>query len=228
MVATLEAWLILSWSSILWQKYKKKTQYNFSYQIQMHTCTKKQTISNLTNMIWPSKTSGHTNPVIAHSWDLILLNCFLSETRCGLSQFCWNSPTVLFWAAYTSECASPPWNWQVTAASPRYQGGAEDGVKTNLAAGKGPVWASVRDLEWLGNCSAASEKGRNQENKSVQQEEFEGLSRFRLWVRKECWLQCIRSHDGCVYLLHTSLLNLIDWLENNNYILHFNDKYLLH
>lgn len=103
----------------------------------MHTCTKRQTISNLTNIIWPSKTSGHTNPVIAHSWDLILLNCFPSEPCCGLSQFCWNSPTVLFWAAYTNECASPPWNWQVTAASPRYQGGAEDGVKTNLAAGTG-------------------------------------------------------------------------------------------
>lgn len=92
----------------------------------------------------------------------------------------------------------------------------------------GPVWASVRDLEWLGNCSAASEKGRNQENKSVQQVEFEDLSRFRRWVRKECWLHCIGSHDGCVYLLHNSLLNLIDWLENNNYILQYNDKYLLH
>lgn len=96
---------------------------------------------------------------------IILLNCFLSETCCGLSQFCWNSPTVLFWATYTSQCASPPWNWQVTAASPQYQGGAEYGVKTNLAAGTGRyerVWAIWNDagtseLRWK---KAATKKTR--------------------------------------------------------------------
>lgn len=31
-----------------------------------------------------------------------------------------------------------------------------------------------------------------------------------MWVWIEYWLQCIRSHDGCVYLLYTSLLNFTD------------------
>lgn len=145
------------------------------------------------------------------SWDIILLNCFLSEPRCGLSQFCWNSPTVLFWAAYTSQCASPPWNWQVTAASPQYQRGAEDGVKTNLAAGTGRyerLWGIWRDS---GTAELRRKKAAIKRTRVCSRGSLRVCPvSLWMWVWNEYWLQRIRSHDGCVYLLYTSLLNLTD------------------
>lgn len=165
-------------------------------------------------MIWPSfpagdtsqdSRSGHTNLVIAYSWDIVLLNCFLSERRCGLSQFCRNSPTVLFWAAYTSQCASPPWNWQVTAASLRYQGGAEDGVKTNLAAGMGwyeRLWGIWNDSE-LQSCLGKRPESRLCSRGSV-----------RVWIlasvpqRVVC--NCSRPHCS-IYLIHSKIV-MTSWI----------------
>lgn len=201
MVATLEAWLILSWSSILWHK-----QVSFFYWLQfkmeaskclnvvsrpvisqqfnlmqvyslknmhylwvcnycmiilssitrtiltlssspephLHNENGLQALNDLTNIMDPAflletlpKTvnPGTQMPRLLRYFPAQLF--ILSETSYGRSHFCSNSPTVLFWAIYTSQCVSPPWNRQVTAASPRYQGGAENSVKSNLAAGTG-------------------------------------------------------------------------------------------
>lgn len=202
---------------------EKKNQYLYSYQIQIQTCTirvdyKKPHQYDLTlRSCWrhiPRQQiqTSKSRDCIYSSGDIILLNCFLSETRCGLSQFYWNSPTVLFWATYTSQCGSPPWNWQVTAASPRYQGGAEDGAKTNLAAGPGRyerpwrIWNDSGTAE-LRRKKAAITKTRVCRRRSLR------ICPVSLEMRgwNEYWLQCIRSRGGCVYLLCTSLLNLIDY-----------------
>lgn len=200
----------LAYSVVVIHSVTETEKNNISTHIRFR-CTpaqEEQTISDLTNMIWPSvpagdtpqdSRSGHANPVIAYSWDIILLNCFLSQTRCGLSQFCWNSPTVLFWAAHTSQCSSPPWNWQVTAASPRYQGGVEDGVKTNLAAGTG----RYERLWGIWNDSGPAELRRKKAAIAKTRVCSSGNLRvcpvsLWMWVWNEYWCQCTRSHDGCV------------------------------
>lgn len=230
MVATLEAWLILSWSSILWHKqiffiffywleafkclnavfrpfisqqfnlmqgYSLKNMHylcvrNYCMIIlssitrtiltlssnpepHLHNENGLQALNDLTNIMWPCVSagdppqdgeSGHANPAMAE--------IFSCSTVHSLRDKLWTLPLLLKLShcsilshIYKSVCI-PTMKQTGDSCIATVPGRGREQREKQSGSRNGPVWATARDLEWVPNCRAASGKGHNQENKSVQ------------------------------------------------------------
>lgn len=135
-----------------------------------------QALNDLTNIMRPCVSagdtpqddeSGHANAAIAE--------IFSCSTVHSLRDKLWTLPLLLKLShcsilshIYKSVCM-PTMKQTGDSCIAMVPGRGREQREKQSGSRNGPLWATARDLEWVPNCRAASGKGHNQENKSVQQ-----------------------------------------------------------
>lgn len=203
-----------------------------------HTTEWATNSDNLTNMTWPSVPAGdtpqgertrHTNPAIAYSWDIFLLNCSFSGSHAADSPTSAGTLTLFYSEPHIKVSVHPHHEtdrWQL------HRHGTGEGPGTAWK----PIWqqgrAGMSDCERFGTspelrscvgkrpqskkqvCRRGSEWPAGSSTKGLTPgcRRSQAVCCLFINVRLEC--VCIRSHDGWVHLLCTSMHSLVHFWNN--------------